>query len=329
MNDILHYCLDNIIKVIVIIITLIFSLIIEPISFIISNIMRKKRYDSLSMNQYYNDKVILVTGSSSGIGESIVKQLMQLKDIQQMTIIISGRNISKLQEISEQCKNLNSKITIISWVIDLENNDSIEKSFELLQSELMVKSHNKSKIIDILINNAGVSSRGSALETSMDSLKKVISTNFYATVILTKLVVSNMIESKKNDFSISVITSIQGKLGLPYRTAYSSSKHAIVGYFDGIRGELRPFGISTTIISPGYVKTGLSYKAINGDGSLYNKMDTNTEKGMDSNYVGKRILISIANKDLDVMIADVKSKAAAFAKNLLPDLIAKAIQNRK
>lgn len=271
-------------------------------------------------NTYYKDKVVLVTGSTSGIGEALVQELASKCSCK--AIILCGRNTEKLNQIIKELNERNSLTEYISWDVDISDYEHIEDKYRRLKASLGDKS------IDILINNAGVSSRGGALDCSMESLQKVFNTNFFGTVAVTKVVVSDMIAAKRGG-NVTVVTSVQGKIGLPYRTAYSSSKHALQGYFDGIRGELLPHKIYTTIISPGYVRTQLSMNAVNADGSNYGRTDENTAKGMDPSELAKEILISIANKQIDVIVADPMAKAAVFVKNLIPELLAKMTQNRK
>jgi dehydrogenase/reductase SDR family member 7B len=227
-----------------------------------------------------------------------------------------------MQDIIDDCKSIQPNTRFIPWQLDLSNYQSIDENYNILKT-LLTGSN-----IDVLINNAGVSSRGGALDCTMDSLQKVFSTNFFGTVSLTKLVVNDLINVGKGGF-ISVITSVQGKIGLPYRTSYSSSKHALQGYFDGLRGEVLPYNIYTTVISPGYVKTQLSMNAVNNDGSNYGKTDANTAKGMDPKELAVQVLVAIANKQIDVVVADPLSKAAVYVKNIIPELLARMVQNRK
>jgi dehydrogenase/reductase SDR family protein 7B len=122
--------------------------------------------------------------------------------------------------------------------------------------------------------------------------------------------------------AIGVISSVQGKLGIPWRTSYAASKHALQGYFDGLRAELASKSVSVTIVSPGYVRTSLSLNALNADGSLYNKMDDTTAGGMEATTVAEKILVSIARKETDIVLADAKTTAAVQMKATLPDVVA-------
>jgi dehydrogenase/reductase SDR family member 7B len=312
--------LKNIVEIFIIvlvsILTLVKRIVIDLIVFIFQSYLSEE-----NIHRFYDEKVVLITGSSSGIGEALAKELIQRADV--AVLILSGRNQENLQKVIDSCRSVKPKIKYIPWIIDLEKYEAIEDSYKNLTKE-----YESYGPISVLINNAGISSRGKALDSSIDTIHKVMATNFYASAILTRLVASSMIHSNVAG-SIAAITSVQGKLGLPYRTAYSSSKHALQGYYDGIRGELKPHRIVTTVISPGYVNTQLSLNAVNPDGTAYGKMDENTAKGMKAEYAAKEILVAIANKEIDVVLADAKSKAAVYLKNLWPELLAKMVENRK
>ena len=307
--------------ILVLLISLIKRIIIDPVIFII-RFFSKKYYNSSTFSNFYQNKTILITGVTSGIGEALAKLVL----LPNTVIILSGRNLDKLNEVSNRFKFIEPNAVILTFELDLENYQTVESKYNELKK--LMESRKISPKIDVLINNAGISSRGSALTTSIESFHKLMSTNLYGTIELTKLVANDQILYNCHG-SIAVISSIQGKIGLPMRTAYSASKHALQGYFDGLRAELTSNKISVTLISPGYVNTNLSLNAVNADGSKYGKLDETTAKGMLPDYIAKKILISIANREIDVIIADSKSNAAVVAKTLLPELLALVISKRK
>eukprot|EP01035_Chromulina_nebulosa_P018556 gene18556-24279_t len=250
--------------------------------------------------------------------KTVAKKYAELNAI----VIISGRSKEKLEK---GLKNYQKNANIIVWEVDLDDTDLIESRYNELKHILKSKGL---KGIDVLINNAGISSRGGALETKIDVYKKLMSTNFFGTIELTKLVVNDMI-SNNVEGSIGVISSVQGKIALPYRTAYGASKHAVQAYFDGLRAELTKFKISVTIISPGYVNTNLSLNAINSDGTFYGKTDENTMKGMKSEYLAEKVVVAVTKKFNDVIVADFSATSAIITKVLLPDVLVKILEKRK
>lgn len=119
-----------------------------------------------------------------------------------------------------------------------------------------------------------------------------------------------------------MISSVQGKLGLPLRTSYASSKHAIQGYFDGIRGELADQGISVSVVSPGYIQTELSVNAVTASGGKHGVMDETTSNGMSATYAAHEVLLAIATQTSDYILADGKTIAAIQGKAQFPELMA-------
>lgn len=128
--------------------------------------------------------------------------------------------------------------------------------------------------------------------------------------------------------SIGVVSSVQGKIGIPYRTSYAASKHALQGYFDGLRAELSQKHINITTISPGYVNTSLSLNALNADGTTYNKTDDTTANGMDPSELAMKILLNMADGVADILIADAKTRIGVLLKVLMPQLFASMMKKR-
>ena len=128
--------------------------------------------------------------------------------------------------------------------------------------------------------------------------------------------------------AIAVISSVQGKIGVPFRSSYAASKHAVQGYFDCLRAEVTSKGITVTIISPGYVQTDLSLNAFNGDGSRYGKMDATTQNGMNPDYLAEAVANAIANGETDIIVADAKTNAAILMKCMFPGFLANIMEKR-
>ena len=128
--------------------------------------------------------------------------------------------------------------------------------------------------------------------------------------------------------SIGVVSSVQGKIGIPYRTSYAASKHALQGYFDGLRAELADKNITVTTISPGYVNTSLSLNALNADGTKYNKNDETTVNGMEPSALAQQILVVMAGGVADVVVADAKTRIGILLKVLMPQLFASMMKKR-
>lgn len=143
---------------------------------------------------------------------------------------------------------------------------------------------------------------------------------------LTKEVLPEMIAERSG--AIVVISSVQGKLSIPYRSSYTASKHALQGYFDSLRAELSLSNITVTTVSPGYVRTNLSLNALNGDGSKYGVMDDTTAKGMHPAALAEEICAAVAARKEDLLVADASSSLAIALKNSFPELLSMVMRKR-
>lgn len=234
----------------------------------------------------FQNKTIWITGASSGIGEALALEWAKNAP----NLILSGRNTEKLDSVSAACEKLGAKCQIVP--IDLTNKESIVQAAKVVI--------NKYPVIDILVNNGGISQRSTAIETPIDVDRKIMETNFFGAVTLTKEVLPSMVKNQKGH--IVAISSIVGKFGFPLRTAYSASKHALQGYFDSLRAELKPDNIKVTIVSPGRITTNISVNAIDKDGASHGVMDPGQANGMPSDICARKIINAISKEKKDVLV---------------------------
>jgi short-subunit dehydrogenase len=179
--------------------------------------------------------------------------------------------------------------------------------------------------IDIVIHSGGVSQRSLAMETDLDVAKKIMNINFWGTVALTKALIPSMLSNKEGH--IVIISSLVGKFGTKFRSAYSASKHALHGYFDSLRSEIdKKIGIS--IICPGFIKTNVTINALTADGTKQNTMDDAQANGMSANECASQIINAIKSGKEEVYIGG-KEKYAIILKRFLPGLFSKIVRNAK
>ncbi|XP_072676894.1 dehydrogenase/reductase SDR family member 7B isoform X4 [Canis lupus baileyi] len=180
--------------------------------------------------------------------------------------------------------------------------------------------------VDVLINNAGISYRGAIVDTTTDVDKKVMETNYFGPVALTKALLPSMI--KRRQGHIVVISSIQGKISIPFRSAYAASKHATQAFFDCLRAEMEQYEIEVTVISPGYIHTNLSLNAVTADGSTYGVMDKTTAQGRSPVEVARDVLAAVGKKKKDVILADLLPSLAIYLRTLAPGLFFSLMASR-
>lgn len=234
----------------------------------------------------FSGKTIWITGASSGIGEAMAVEWASHKPV----LILSGRNTEKLEAVKRSCEEKGAVCHVVS--IDLTHEETIVAATERVFSLVPA--------IDVLVNNGGISQRSYAAETPMEVDRTLFETNFFGAVSLTKKVLASMIARQSGH--IVVISSMVGKFGFPLRTAYSASKHALQGYFESLRAEVKSYNIRVTIVSPGRIHTRISLNAIDKDGNRHGKMDEAQAKGMSAEQCARKIIRAVRKGKRDILI---------------------------
>lgn len=265
----------------------------------------------MKFDDYYNGKIVWITGASSGIGQALAYLLNESG----AHVIISARNKEKLQDLKVTSK-YPTKCTIMA--MDMASHQSIEEATFIVN-----KTFPK---IDILINNAGVSQRSFAVNTTLEIDKTIMNINYFGTITLTKFLLEKMIDHRQGQ--IVVISSVTGKVGVKYRSAYAASKHALHGFFDSLRAETEPQGIYTTIVCPGYVKTNISVNALTGDGSPFGELEGNYINALEPLELAVKILESVKYKKKEVYFGG-KEILIIYFKRFLPSLYYKIVGKLK
>jgi len=251
----------------------------------------------------FQDKIIWITGASSGIGRSLALHFFQLG----AKLVLSGRNIEALQTVAKE-SNANSDQYLI---LDFD----LASDFDA--QELAKRVVTRFGRIDYLFNNGGISQRSITSETSVDVDRRIFEINFFAADKLTKAVLPYML---KNGFGhIAATSSVVGKFGIPMRSAYAASKHALHGYFDSLRAEMHGKNIYVSVIIAGRILTSISQNAVTKDGSKYNKLDEGQANGMTANEAAKRIIKGIAKRKPEIMFGG-KELLMVYIRRYFPKL---------
>ncbi|UKN02571.1 SDR family oxidoreductase [Paracrocinitomix mangrovi] len=224
------------------------------------------------MSSRFKGKTIWITGASSGIGKQLAIQLNALG----ANVIISARRVERLTYIDDHCP-CRENMTVVP--LDLTNHESVVNAVKKVESL---------GSLDLLIHNAGIAQKGLVIENEIAIDRQVMETNFFGTVDLTKEVMPIFLKQKKGWFA--VVTSIAGVVGVPGRSGYSASKHALHGYFDSLRAELIDCDLNVTIIMPGFIKTNITKKELTGHGKAYGKLEKSHALGMDPDKAAKKII---------------------------------------
>ena len=207
------------------------------------------------------DRLVWITGASSGIGEALAYDLSN----RGARLVLSSRREDALHEVRERCARPDAHVV---QTLDLAEPDSLDTAAERVQSEVGP--------VDVLINNGGISQRGTAAETDMAAVRRILEVNFFGAVQLTKAVLPEM--QRRGRGHIAVVSSVAGKFSTPFRTSYAASKHALHGWYDGLRAEVHDDNIGVTIVCPGFVRTNVGANALDSNGNRLGERAS--EKGM-------------------------------------------------
>jgi short-subunit dehydrogenase len=249
---------------------------------------------------HFSGKVVWITGASSGIGAALAVELAR----RGAKLVLSARREDQLDRVREQCVSASP-----------DGQDHMVLPLDLAASETFAAA-NASVLeryghVDILVNNGGISQRGTVAETTLDVDRRIMEVNYIGTVALTKVVLPAMLA--RHSGQIVVISSLMGKIGTPLRSAYAASKHALQGFFDCLRAEVHDQGVHVCVISPGYVRTEITKNALTADGSTFDQMGDAQAKAMSAEVFAERCADAIAADASDRMIGGAEVWAARLA----------------
>ena len=257
------------------------------------------------MLKSFSNKVVLITGASSGIGKALAIQLLQLG----ASVAICARNPQKLLDVEQELKHPNLICVPADVSVEADCQRFIKQSFERFQR------------IDILINNAGISMRALFAEVDLSVLKQSMDINFWGTVYCTKYALPYILQAKG---SIAGISSIAGYKGLPCRTGYSASKFAMQGFLESLRVELLYKGVNVLWISPGFVASNIRNTALNAKGNHQQETPLDESSIMSAEECANRILASIDARKRSLMMS-FQGKLTVWANRLFPNFADKQV----
>jgi short-subunit dehydrogenase len=215
-------------------------------------------------NPTFYENVVIITGASSGIGRELALQLAN----QSAWLALGARNIEKLETVAAECRDRGGKVlTVQTDVTD-----------EAQCQNLVDQTVTEYGRIDTLINNAGISMRMMFEEMeTFTPIETPLKVNYLGSVYCTFFALPHL---KKTQGRIIALSSLTGKYGVPTRTGYAASKHAVVGFFDSLRVELAESGVSVTISYPDYVATDARKNALGPDGKPIGETHIQEDKVM-------------------------------------------------
>jgi short-subunit dehydrogenase len=257
-----------------------------------------------------NDKTVIITGASSGIGKSLAVEFAK----HGANLVLAARQFVTLCEITQDLEK-QFKIKAVAVQCDV----TIEEDCEHLIKQALLTFGK----IDVLVNNAGISMRALFKDADIKVLKTVMDVNFWGTVYCTKYALPEILQTKG---SIVGVSSIAGYKGLPGRTGYSASKFAMNGFLDALRVENLKTGIHILTASPGFTASNIRNTALAADGTQQGESTLHEEKMMTADEVAKIIVKGVENRSRTLVMTG-QGKLTVFLNKFLPGLLDKLVYN--
>jgi short-subunit dehydrogenase len=245
----------------------------------------KKRENIIKFKPKFNDKVIIITGASSGIGRACAFEFAD----NGAKVVLAARRENELKKVEEEIKKQGGEA--ISVKTDVKNIDNCKC--------LIDKTIEKYGKIDVLINNAGISMRATFEDLDLSVIKELMDTNFYGAVYCTKFALPYLLKQKGTVIGIS---SISGLTPLPGRTGYSASKHAMEGFLNTLRLENNKKGLNVLIVHPGFTSSNIRYMALDKNGQAQKETPRDEQKMMTSERVAQIIAKATLKRERDLIL---------------------------
>ena len=248
--------------------------------------------------------VVVITGAASGIGRELALQLSRMG----AWLCLADMNVESLERTRRDCGILGGRVMAVPMNITTEAHCK----------DLMDRAVRQYGRIDTLINNAGVTMVGRLDETtSLKPFEHVIRVNFMGSVYCTFYALPWL---KKSRGRIVAVSSLAGKAGLPMRSAYSASKHAMAGFFDTLRIELADDGVSVTVVYPDFVATDLRKHSYGANGLTLKHDPVQNDKAMSVETCAAFIIKAVSKRKREVYMT-FRGKLGSWLKLIAPKMI--------
>ncbi|HEY8960179.1 SDR family oxidoreductase [Chitinophaga sp.] len=259
------------------------------------------------MKTYFQNKTVVITGGSSGIGKALVTEMLA----HGANVAVCGRKQAALSELQQQ---VNSS-QLFTFVADV----SVEADCKAF-IESVISKFGK---IDILVNNAGISMRALFRDLDVSVLKSLMDINFWGTVYCTKFAYPSILANKG---TIVGVSSIAGYRGLPARTGYSASKFAMQGFLEALRTENLHTGVNVMWVCPGFTASNIRNTALNPQGQAQSETPLDEGKLMTAEAVAAEIAKAIAKRKRTLVLTG-QGKLTVLLSKLLPGFLDKMVYN--
>ncbi|MFN8597829.1 MAG: SDR family oxidoreductase [Anaerolineae bacterium] len=256
------------------------------------------------MSEIFKDKVVIITGASSGIGREVAWQLAT----HGAKLVLAARDVDRLEQVAADCRTHGGQALAVKTdvAIEAECRALIERA---------VREYGR---IDALINNAGISmwARFDQLQ-DLDMLDRIMRVNYLGAAYCTFYALPHL---KQTHGRLVAVSSLAGKNGIPTRSGYAASKHAMAGFFDSLRIELADSGVSVTVIYPGFVTSEIRTRAFGTDGQPLKKSPVRESEVMTPQECARLIITAMARRQREEVMT-LRGKLGLWVKLIAPGLV--------
>ncbi len=252
----------------------------------------------------FKDKVVIITGASRGIGRELARQLTD----QGARLVLAARNAERLEMVKAECLKRGG------LAIAVRTDVSIPAQCE----ELVQRTLDEYGRIDVLVNNAGITMWAKFEAVSdLSIFEQIMRVNYLGSVYCTYYALPYLKQSRGRIIGIS---SLSGKTGVPTRSGYAASKHAMTGFFDSLRIEVASYGVSVTMIYPGFVASEDRARAFGPDGKPLERSPVHESEVMTVEMCARLIIGAIANRKRELVMT-LRGKLGQWLKLITPGLV--------
>jgi len=250
--------------------------------------------------------VVLITGASSGIGAELARQFAAAG----ARVALASRDRERLQQVAAECASRGSETFVVAGDVGIE-----QDCRHIVEATVAQFGQ-----LDVLVNNAGIGSSGLFADvTDLSIFETLMRVNYLGSVWCTAHALPHLMRTRGR---IVAISSLTGLTGVPKRTAYAATKHAMAGFFDSLRIEVADSGVSVTVIYPGFVFSEINQRALSPDGTPFGVRAYQRKPGetMETDACVRQILAATARRQRDLVMT-WRGKIGRILKLLSPALV--------
>lgn len=256
---------------------------------------------------YFTGKVVVITGSSSGIGKSCAEVFARLG----AKVVMAARSQDTLSELASGLQKKGGKTLVVRTDVSSEEDCRI----------LIQKTVETFGRIDVLVNNAGISMRSLFQDAGFTVIRRLMEVNFWGAVFCTKYALPHLLENRG---SVVGVSSVAGYVGLPGRTGYSASKFALHGFLESLRSENRRKGLHVLIACPGFTATNIRKTALGGNAAMQGESPRNEEAMMSPKKVAEAIARAL-EKRKNYLILTATGKLTVWLNKFFPAFVSRKV----